>query len=132
MKLQIGIDGKKYELDVEVIEEDHSPRPRGPISPYSASPTTMPSVPVAPPPAAAATDGDPADEAKACRSPVSGVVIRIDAKVGQQLQPNDLIMVLEAMKMETSVTSPVAGKVKSIKVAQGDGVKVHQVLVEFE
>ncbi|MTJ83029.1 MAG: acetyl-CoA carboxylase biotin carboxyl carrier protein subunit [Telmatospirillum sp.] len=131
MKLQIGIDGKKYELDVEVIEEDHAPRPRAPISPYSATPTTMPSVPAAPPPAAAAAD-EVVDEDKACRSPVSGVVIRINAKVGQKLQPNDLIMVLEAMKMETSVTSPVAGTVKSIKVAQGDGVKVHQVLVEFE
>jgi biotin carboxyl carrier protein len=41
-------------------------------------------------------------------------------------------MVLEAMKMETSVTSPIAGKVKSVNVEKGDGVKVRQVLVEFE
>jgi biotin carboxyl carrier protein len=42
------------------------------------------------------------------------------------------MMVLEAMKMETNVTSPVSGKVKTAKVAQGDSVKVHQVVVEFE
>ena len=41
-------------------------------------------------------------------------------------------MVLEAMKMETNITAPVAGKVKQVTVAQGDGVKVNQVLVEFE
>jgi methylmalonyl-CoA carboxyltransferase small subunit len=131
LKLQIGIDGKTYELDVEVIEEDHAPRSRGPVSPYSSSPTTMPSAPAAPAPVAAASEG-PVEEAKVCRSPVSGVVIRINVQVGQQLQPNDLIMVLEAMKMETSVTAPVAGKVKTIKAVQGDGVKAHQVLVEFE
>jgi methylmalonyl-CoA carboxyltransferase small subunit len=131
LKLQIGIDGKTYELDVEVIEEDHAPRPRGYASPYSAPPTTMPSVPVAPA-AASATDDSSLEESKVCRSPVSGVVIRINVQIGQQLQPNDPIMVLEAMKMETNVTAPVAGKVKTIKVAQGDGVKAHQVLVEFE
>jgi methylmalonyl-CoA carboxyltransferase small subunit len=131
LKLQIGIDGKTYELDVEVIEEDHAPRPRGFVSPYSSSPTTMPSAPA---PSASATSSSDvvADEAKVCRSPVSGVVIRINVKPGQQLQPNDLIMVLEAMKMETNVTAPVAGTVKSVTVAQGDGVKAHQVLVEFE
>lgn len=127
MKLRIGIDGKTYELDVEVVEEDNNPRPYRGHSPYSTPPTTMAAAP-----AAAPTDDGVEDEAKVCRSPVSGVVIRINAKPGQQLQPNDLIMVLEAMKMETNVTAPVAGKVKNITVAPGDGVKVHQVLVEFE
>ena len=133
MKLQIGIDGKIYELDVEVIEEDHGPRTRRTLAPNSTTPTTVQSLPVAAmaSPAANRADGQ-VDDAKVCRSPVSGVVIRIGAQPGQQLQPNDLIMVLEAMKMETNVTAPVAGKVKAIKVAPGDGVKVQQVLVEFE
>lgn len=131
MKLQIGIDGKTYELDVEVIEEDHAPRPRSLVSPYSATPTTITLAPCAPAPVAGADDGSVV-ESKVCRSPVSGVVIRINVQVGQELQPNDLIMVLEAMKMETSVTAPFAGKIKAIKAVQGDGVKVNQVLVEFE
>ena len=42
------------------------------------------------------------------------------------------MLVLEAMKMETNVTAPRAGTVKSVHVAQGDPVKVNQVLVEFE
>ena len=131
MKLQIGIDGKTYELDVEVIEEDQAPRPRSLVSPYSATPTTVLAAPCAPAPVANADEGSVV-EGKVCRSPVSGVVIRINAQVGQELQANDLIMVLEAMKMETSVTAPFAGKIKAIKAVQGDGVKVNQVLVEFE
>jgi methylmalonyl-CoA carboxyltransferase small subunit len=42
------------------------------------------------------------------------------------------MLVLEAMKMETNVTAPVSGKVKSVTVKPGDAVKVNQVLVEFE
>jgi methylmalonyl-CoA carboxyltransferase small subunit len=72
------------------------------------------------------------DEGKVCRSPVAGVVVKINAQPGQQLQTNDLIMVLEAMKMETNITAPIAGKVGKINVAEGDGVKMNQVLVEFE
>jgi methylmalonyl-CoA carboxyltransferase small subunit len=131
LKLQIGIDGKTYELDVEVLEEDHAPRSRSLVSPYSSTPVTIPSVPAAPcaplPPEDVASD-----ESKVCRSPVSGVVIRISAQVGQELRPNDPIMVLEAMKMETNVTAPAEGIVKTIKVAPGDGVKAQQILVEFE
>jgi len=41
-------------------------------------------------------------------------------------------MVLEAMKMETNVTAPGAGIVKSVNVTAGDSVKVNQVIVEFE
>lgn len=130
MKLQIGIDGKTYEVDVEVIEDDSAPRPRGYLPPH-APPTTMRSLPVASAAAPVAEEA-PVNEASVCRSPVAGVVIRINAQIGQQLQVDDLIMVLEAMKMETNVTAPAAGKVKAIKVAKGDGVKVNQVLVEFE
>jgi methylmalonyl-CoA carboxyltransferase small subunit len=63
---------------------------------------------------------------------VAGIVVRISVQPGQQLEMDELIVVLEAMKMETSVVAPIAGKVKSVKVGSGDAVKLHQVLVEFE
>jgi methylmalonyl-CoA carboxyltransferase small subunit len=44
----------------------------------------------------------------------------------------DLMLVLEAMKMETNVTAPGTGVVKAIKVQPQDAVKANQVLVEFE
>jgi len=43
-----------------------------------------------------------------------------------------VLLVLEAMKMETSVTAPVAGKVAAVKVAAGDSVQAGQIVVEFE
>jgi methylmalonyl-CoA carboxyltransferase small subunit len=77
-------------------------------------------------------DAGPVNEEKVCRSPVSGIVVRVTSQVGQKIQAGDTLLVLEAMKMETNVTSPVAGKVKKVRVAQSDGVQLHQILVEFE
>jgi len=82
---------------------------------------------------AAAPKADAAvNEDKVCRSPVSGIVVRIAVQIGQKLQAGDILLVLEAMKMETNITTAVAGKVAAIKVAPGDGVQAGQVVVEFE
>ena len=45
---------------------------------------------------------------------------------------NAVLLVLEAMKMETSIVAAADGKVKSVRVAQGEAVKVNQILLEFE
>lgn len=131
MKLQIGIDGKTYEVDVEVLEDDTMARTPGYIPPYPSIPMTVPSAPAATKAAPAAAEAN-VNEAKVCRSPVAGVVLRVNVQPGQQLQPNDLMMVLEAMKMETNVTAPAAGKIKAVNVNPGDAVKVNQILAEFE
>jgi len=131
LKLQIGVDGKTYEVDVEVLEDDSMARTPGYLPPQPVTPTTIPSVPVASAPKPAPSEGN-VDEAKVCRSPVAGVALSVSAQPGQTLEANDLMIVLEAMKMETNVTSPIAGKVKSVNVKAGDAVKVNQILVEFE
>jgi methylmalonyl-CoA carboxyltransferase small subunit len=95
-------------------------------------PATVQSMPSASAPAPAPAVEESAAEDKLCRSPVTGVVIKVNVEPGQSIQSNDLLMVLEAMKMETNVTACGAGKVKSVRVAQGDSVKVNQVVVEFE
>ena len=129
MKLKITIDGKQYEVEVEASEED---RPSS--GPYyyvpPTAPVSLPSPP--PPPLAGAAPGGNVDEAKVCRSPIAGVTVRIMAQPGQQIQANDPLLVLEAMKMETNITSPVSGKVKAINTTAGEGVQIGQVLVEFE
>jgi biotin carboxyl carrier protein len=58
--------------------------------------------------------------------------VRIAVQPGQTLQVGDILLVLEAMKMETNITSPVAGKIAAIKVAQGDAVQAGEVVAEFE
>ena len=133
MKLQITIDGKQYEVEVEVAEDDTQPRMYAAYVPPQSSTAegALPSPAAGPRPLPVGTEVV-ADESKVCRSPIAGVVIRCNAQVGQQIQPNDLLMVVEAMKMETNVTAPVGGKIKTIRVKPGDGVQVGQVLVEFE
>jgi len=129
LKLKIGIDGNEYVVDIEVLEDDGV----GPVylAPHG-QPTTVQPVTSPVPGTEAPPVDENVDEAKVCRSPVAGVVVKLNVQPGQALQTNDLMMVLEAMKMETNITAPVAGKIKKINVAQGDGVKVNQILVEFE
>jgi methylmalonyl-CoA carboxyltransferase 1.3S subunit len=124
MKLKVTIDNKNYEVDVEVAEAEAA----GPSQFHAVeSAAARESVVVAPPvrPSSVA-------EAKVCRSPVSGIVASVAAQPGQTLQVGDILLVLEAMKMETQVSAPVAGKVAAIKVKAGDSVQSGQVLVEFE
>ncbi len=130
MKLKITVDQKTYEVDVEVAEDDRAPGPPPAHAYTPAAPTALPSA-LPPWPHAAAPDAN-VDESKVCRSPVAGVVVRVNAQAGQQIQANDPLLVLEAMKMETNITSPVAGKVKAINANVGDGVQTGQILVEFE
>ena len=134
LKLQISIDGKTYETEVEVLEDDAMPRQHN-YGTYQPLHATVPSTPVggAQAPSATAKDAkESVSEDKVCRSPVTGIVIKVNVEPGQNIQANDLIMVLEAMKMETNVTAHSAGKVKNVRVAQGDSVKVNQVIVELE
>ena len=129
MKLKIEIESKIYEVDVEILEEDHQARLPGYLPPH---PTTVSST--AEPSAVRRAPNAPsaADDSKLCHSPVAGVVLKVMVQPGQQLQDHNLMMVLEAMKMETNVTAPFAGKVKAVNVKPGDAVKVNQVLVEME
>lgn len=134
MKLQISIDNKLYEVDVEVPEERDSRYLNGYIPPYApTSRVTIPPPQPAPTPTnGGAPSGGSASGDRVCKSPMAGVVVKINAQVGQQLQENDLLMVLEAMKMETNITAPISGKIKAINVNPGDAVTVDQVVVEFE
>ena len=127
LKLKITVDGKAYEVEVEAEETEavHAPATHRPLS-WTPTPTAAP---VSAPAGGAAPV---ADESKVCRTPMVGVVSRITAQEGQEVKIDDALLVLEAMKMETSITSPVAGKIKKINVSAGESVQAGQVLVEFE
>lgn len=127
MKLKITIDNKVYEVDVEAAEPERPNAPAG----YVAQPAAV-RVPAAAPPAASAAGAPVADESKVCRSPISGIVVRVTAQEGQHIQTGDVILVLEAMKMETNITAPISGKIHKINAAAGDSVQGGQVVVEFE
>jgi len=128
LKLRITIEGKTYEAEVEVVEDAESEPVYDsyPSVPVTYSPQAVPGS-VQPLP----NDVD-ADDEKVCHSPINGLVISVHVVPGQTVEPNDLIVVLEAMKMETQVTARHKAIVKKVLVAPGDSVKVHHVLVEFE
>jgi methylmalonyl-CoA carboxyltransferase small subunit len=126
LKLKITIDGKTYAADVEMLDEDASEDLPAPGSAIAQQPL---------PPGAYApsriAETHSADE-KVYQSPVNGLVIRVNVTPGQRLNVGDLIVVLEAMKMETSITAHHEGTVKSVNVIAGDPVRLNQVLVELE
>jgi biotin carboxyl carrier protein len=64
-------------------------------------------------------------------APIAGTIIDIKVSVGDAVEVNQVLVVMEAMKMETNIASPVAGKVAAIKVAPREAVNAGQVLVEL-
>ena len=62
-------------------------------------------------------------------APLAGKIWKILVKVGDQVQVEDELMILEAMKMENPVYAPVDGRIAEIKVSEGDQVEPNQVLM---
>ena len=77
---------------------------------------------------------DTAATAKAAqvKAPMPGLVLRILVEPGAEVQKDDKVMILEAMKMENVIKSPGHGIVKQIMVQAGQAVDKNQVLIDFE
>jgi biotin carboxyl carrier protein len=127
-KLMITVNGKRYEVDVEIVADDElietQPAFRPPVRTMDSyvTPVTTP-LPTKPRGGA---------DKKTLTSPINGVVLEIPVKEGQAVKENDILFILEAMKMKTNISSPQAGKVKSIKAKVGDRIESGQVLLHFE
>jgi methylmalonyl-CoA carboxyltransferase small subunit len=118
VKLKITIDGICYQAEVEILDQEES----------AQEPQAYPPLPLAAAPIAPIVSGDE----NTCLSPVMGLVIKVNVVPGQKVAASEVLMVLEAMKMETHIAAPRAGVVKRIHVAAGNSVKLHQLLVELE
>lgn len=66
------------------------------------------------------------------KAPMPGLVLSIAVAVGDEIQKDDALVILEAMKMENVLKATSEGKVKSIAVKQGEAVEKNQILIEFE
>ena len=62
-------------------------------------------------------------------APMGGKMISLSVAVGDQVNEDDEVGILEAMKMEMPITSPAAGTIKEIKIGEGDSVEADQVLI---
>ena len=67
-------------------------------------------------------------EDKVCRSPIAGVVVSVAASIRQRMRQDDPVLVIEAMKMQTTIGAPVEGVVDAIHVVPGQAVKPGQAL----
>jgi acetyl-CoA carboxylase biotin carboxyl carrier protein len=61
-----------------------------------------------------------------------GKILKLEKNVGDRVDEDDVVIVMEAMKMEIPVVAPVSGTVKELKVAPGQAVEADQVLGEIE
>jgi biotin carboxyl carrier protein len=124
LKLRITIDGKSYAVDVEVLEDDED---------LASEKLPQYHLGSAPSGAHSQSHGGTWDaEGNVCRSPLMGLVIKVNVEPKQAVGAGELLIVLEAMKMETHVTAPRKGVVKSVQVAAGDSIKANQVLIELD
>lgn len=127
MKLKITVHGVAYEVDVEVLDAGEGFPPAGP-SPRPRQQAAAPAAAAAKPAAqsrAGAGEGGVA-------SPIAGTIVEVKCKVGETVTKGQVLLVIEAMKMKTSIAAPTDGKVKGIPIAVGDAVRENQMLVEFE
>lgn len=133
MKLRITVEGKSYEVDVEVLEESSPRSTHG--SPAVPNVTANPPVaaPIASSPSEA-VNPPASDESTgyAVKAPIIGTVMQLQVAIGDIVELNQVLLVMEAMKMETNIASPVAGRVKAIYVSPGQAVKAGEVLVQLE
>ena len=113
----VKVNGKAY--DVEIVGKEVKN-----VTPVAAKPAAQ--APVAAKPAPTATKPAPstagADEGTPFKAPLPGTIVDIKVAAGQQVAVGDVVLVLEAMKMENEITAEKAGTITSIAVNKGDTV----------
>lgn len=122
-KFLINVNGNSYEVEVEEVGGAVSSAPAAPVAPAAtpAAPATKPA------PAPAAPAASAAGEKVNC--PMPGNILDVRVKVGDEVKEGDILMILEAMKMENEILAPCAGKVASVAVAKGATVNSGDLLV---
>ena len=132
MKYKVTLNNRTYEVEVEqgeamLVDEYEA------FAPAAAAPAPAPAAPVAAAPAAAAPAPAPAAAALAAgevvKSPMPGNILKINVSQGQAVKEGDVLIVLEAMKMENEIVAPKAGSVAQIAVSKGQVVETGSPLV---
>ena len=72
------------------------------------------------------------DGGKEVVSPIQGQVTNIKVKIGDKVQKGDVLLIIEAMKLENEVVSPFEGEVKEILVSKGQNVKAKEAIIIIE
>ena len=115
MKYKITLNGRTYEVEVEagkamLLDEYEAIAP---------APAAAPAVPAA---AAAAPAAPAAGGENAVKAPMPGTILKVNVQNGQAVKEGDVLVVLEAMKMENEILAPKAGTVTQVLVSKGSTV----------
>lgn len=133
MKYTATLNGKQYDVELERIG-DYEPIPRfGEAAPVTAAQVTAPAPTpaAAPAPAVSPTVAAPAPAAggTTIEAPMPGKVLDIKVAAGQAVKFGQVVMTMEAMKMETEIVAPADGTVSQILVKAGDAVDTGAAMV---
>ena len=139
MKYQVKVDGKVFEVEVEKVGGGYASltpgsltaAPAAPVAPAPqvAAPAPAPAAPAAPAPAPAAAPA--AGGAGDVVAPMPGTVLRVNVNNGDTVASGDVILILEAMKMENEIVAPCAGTV-TLNVKAGETVDTDAVLASVQ
>ena len=129
-KFAITVNGQSYEVEVEEI----GGAPTFAAAPVAA-PVAAPASVAAPAPKAAAPAAKPAAAApagaEAIKAPMPGNINAVKVSQGQNVKKGDVLLVLEAMKMENEIMAPRDGVVASVNVSKGATVNTGDVLLSL-
>lgn len=131
MKYKVTLNKRTYEVEVEageamLIDEYEAYAPAPAAAPVAAAPVAAaaPAAAPAPAPAAAALAAG-----EVVKSPMPGNILKINVAQGQAVKEGDVLIVLEAMKMENEIVAPKNGSVAQIAVSKGQVVETGTPLV---
>ena len=123
-KFNITVNGTSYEVEVEEVKAASAAAPKA-AAPKAAPAPKAPAAPAAPAKAAvAAGAGEHSIDA-----PMPGKIVKLVAQEGQAVKAGEVLLILEAMKMQNEITADADGTVKTFNVSAGQSVKVHDSLV---
>ena len=124
MKYVVTLNGKNYEVEVEetdaVITAVTDAAPAAPVA--AAAPAAPPAAPAPAAAPAAAADG------QKVLSPMPGTILSVNVSVGSAVKAGEVILILEAMKMENEIVAPCDGTVKQLAVQKGSTVATDALL----
>ena len=124
-KFNIKVNGTSYEVEVEEEKvAGAAPAPKAAAAP-AAPKAAAPAAPAAPAKAAVSAGAGEAS----VNAPMPGKIVKVLVSEGQAVNSGDVLLILEAMKMQNEIAATQAGTVKAINVAAGQSVKVGDALV---
>ena len=130
MKYKVTLNGRTYEVEVEagkamLLDEYAAVAPAAPVA-AAPAPVAAPAAAAAP---AAPAAGIGITGGETVSSPMPGTVLKVNVQVGQTVKEGDVLVVLEAMKMENEIMAPCSGVVTAVPVAKGSSVDTNAPLV---